>query len=307
MEQERADVTPNQPPRATTIPQPADSHNPSVGEILANTDPIKAKKRQEQIGNAMESANVPIDFYGQTIDQDGNPLSGVQVKAIVRHWTASLQGTSVRVDRTSDSNGFFDIHDVTGDAFDLESMGKEGYELEPGQRTFGPSGGAPVKPVIFKLWNKLDKQPMVSGRDALDILADGRMYAIGITNNTMTEGNQGNGDLTVWVKRPDGVTWSTRFDWSCELQIVNGGLCEELNQNSPMYVAPTDGYTNGFHFDARNGWGKSTGTRRFYLRLENGGRYGRASVEILPYFDHQEPGLIRIEYAINPTGSHILH
>jgi hypothetical protein len=80
----------------------------------------------------------------------------------------------------------------------------------------------------------------------------------------------------------------------------------EDENDQAMYVAPTDGYSNSFHFDARNGWPDTTGAKHFFLKLKDG-EYGRASVEIMAYFNKQVPGLIRIEYAINPTGSHILH
>jgi hypothetical protein len=35
-------------------------------------------------------------------------------------------------------------------------------------------------------------------------------------------------------------------------------------------------------------------------------RYGRASIEIMAYYNKQIPGLIHLQYAINPTGSRIL-
>lgn len=289
--------------KATAPAQPSGLPNPSAsGAATAHAHNLS--NQVEVMRKLLEEKNVPIDFYGQTVDQDGNPLSDVDVTVQVRHYGASVFGTSIRVDRKSDSAGMFDIHGVTGDAFDLENMSKKGYEAEPTHSGWGAIGGAPGNPVVFKLWRNDIKEPLITGRDALDILADGRPYVINITNNAITEGKQGSGDVIVWVKRPAGITWSSRFDWSCELQVI-GGTLQEDKIDEAMYIAPQDGYSNTFHFDASNGWGKTTGTRRFYLHLQNGD-YGRASIEILPYFRNQEPGLIRIEYAINPTGSRIL-
>ena len=59
----------------------------------------------------MEARNLPIDFYGQTVDQDGNPLPGVQIKMMVPHFLPGLDGMSIPVNRTSDANGLFDVHD----------------------------------------------------------------------------------------------------------------------------------------------------------------------------------------------------
>jgi len=304
MQQQPQALPSYQPSRPVSDVPATDSHNPSVGEILAHIDTNKAKARQEAIGKAMESGNVPIDFYGQTVDQNGNPLAGVRIGIMVRHWTASLDGTAVRADRTSDANGFFDIHDITGDGFDLESMNKEGYELEPMRRGFGSSGGAPGNPVIFRLWRNDLKEPLMTGRTALHLIPDGRTYSIDITNGIITDGIQGRGDLALWVKRPEKITRGSRYDWSCDMQVINGGLLEDEDDEA-MYFAPTTGYSNSFHFDARNGWGDSTGTRHFYLKIKDG-EYGRASIEIMAYYNKQIPGMIRIDYAINPTGSRIL-
>jgi hypothetical protein len=310
-EQKPSTVTNTSPSRTTAIPQAADSHNPSVGEILTRTDPIKAKERQEDMAKALESANVPIDFYGRTVDQHGNSLPGVQIEAFVRHWTVSLEGTSLRVDRNCDSNGFFEIHDITGDACDLESMTKDGYEVEANaRRTFGPSSGSPGNPILFKMWSKDIKEPLVSGKRSLQLVPDGRMYMIDVTNGTITGSNNLNGDFTLWVKRQSNVTLGQRFDWSCGMQFLNGGgIIEEIDSTSSMYIAPTDGYTNAFHFEVaatRNGWASGTALKRFYIRTKSGTQYGRICIQIYSYYNRVTPGLIRIEYAINPTGSHIL-
>ncbi len=226
---------------------------------------------------------------------------------VVPHFLPGLDGMSIHVNRTSDANGLFDIHDatVTGDAVDIESMSKEGYELEPCHRGLGPTGGAPGNPMIFRLWRNDIKEPLITGSRALQYVPDGRLYTIDITNGVITEGSLANGDVTLWVKRPEQIVLAQRFDWSSELQLVGGGFAEELDGSSAMYVAPTDSYSNTFHFDARNGWSDTTGVRRFYLKLKNGD-YGRASIEIMAYYNKQIPGLIRIQYAINPTGSRIL-
>ena len=289
-------------------PQSAWPTNPSSAEILKHRNPEKLKQAQEQEAKQIEALNRDINFYGQTVDQDDNPLPGVQIKMIVPHYLGySLDGKMIHADRTSDQNGLFDIHDanVTGDGFDMEYMSKKGYTLEPMARSFGPMGGAPGNPVIFKLWRNDIKEPLLTGSRALQYIPDGRVYTIGITNGVISESSLANGDMTLWVKRPERIVLVQRFDWSSELQLIGRGLAEEPDLNSAMYVAPIEGYSNTFHFDARNGWSDTTGVRRFYLKLKNRD-YGRASIEIMAYYNKQIPGLIRIEYAINPIGSRVL-
>jgi hypothetical protein len=257
----------------------------------------------------LEEKNIPIDFYGQTVDQNGNPLPDVGIAIRVRHWGANVFGSPIQLDRRSDSSGMFDIHDATGDSFSVESMGKAGYELEPMRLTFGPSGGAPGNPVIFKLWRNDIKEPLITGQRSVEIAPDGRKYFIDITNGTVSETSEGSADISVWIKRPPNVAPGQRFDWSGGLQVLKGGALREETLDAAMYVAPTDGYSNLVQFGEAanlNGWGGGFGSRRFYLSLNSGHQVGRITISLYAYYNRKTPGLIRIEYAINPTGSRIL-
>jgi len=75
-----------------------------------------------------------------------------------------------------------------------------------------------------------------------------------------------------------------------------------------MYIAPTNGYVPQFHFNQqiKGGQRGSTGTRRFYVNLKNSTEYGRVTIQIFAPYNAETPGLVRIEYAVNPTGSPIL-
>jgi hypothetical protein len=55
-----------------------------------------------------------------------------------------------------------------------------------------------------------------------------------------------------------------------------------------------------------SGWGDSTGSKRFYVKLRDGKEYGRIVIELEAYYNDQIPGIIRLSYAINPSGSQIL-
>jgi len=307
-EQKPESLASNERTNATATAPTVPPH-PGVRQIPAKAYDTNPSNRFEMMRKAIDDKNVPIDFYGQTVDQDGNPLSGVHVAVRVRHWNIAALANSIPVHRDTDISGMFDIHNVTGDAFDLEGMSKEGYQLELTHRGFGPTGGAPGNPIVFKLWRKDIKEPLVKGKKTFNIIPDGRTYTIDITNGVIKESDQGTGDIKVWVTRPQSVELGQHFDWSCGIQVINGGLSQEPDLSSPMYVAPTDGYFNSFQFEesaTRNGWGDGTGPRRFYISLNGGHQLGRMVVDIYAYYKPQVPGLIRIDYAINPTGSHIL-
>jgi len=261
---------------------------------------------EDKIRALVEGQNVPFNFYGRVIDQDSNSLAGVKLKLSARHWSTTSTG-SLRLEKSTDADGRFDVHGITGDVFDLEEVTRDGYELEPySKHTYGAVGGSVSDPVIFKMWSTNIHEQLITGRKSFDIQPDGRPYGIDLAKGTLSESDEG--DLKVWVKRPAQVTLGQRYNWSCGIEVTNGSLLIETNVNSSMYVAPVDGYTPSFKFDQPigSGWGDTTGKKRFYLMLKNGQEYGRISIELLAYYNDRIPGLVRIEYAINPSGSRIL-
>lgn len=147
---------------------------------------------------------------------------------------------------------------------------------------------------------------MITGEKKFHVVPDGRLYGIDLINGTITE--SGEGDLKVWIKRPEQVSFGQKYDWSSKIEIVNGGLLQETDTSSSMFSAPVDGYVDVFQFEQKvgSGWGDSTGTKRFFVQLRNGQVYGRISIELYAHYNNQIPGLIRLSYAINPSGSRIL-
>ncbi len=301
--EEKTDVPAAQKQTVANVPQSGPVVVAGAGSSRAQIDAQKLKQEPGALEKLVEARNRPIDFYGQTVDQDGNPLSGVQIKITVPYLT--LDGRSIRVDRVSDSGGLFDVHDVTGDAVDIESMGKEGYTLEPCNRGLGPTGGAPGNPVVFKLWRNDIKEPLITGQKSFPIEPNGTPYVIDFGKGTI--GESGSGDLSVWIKYDTHTIRGQLSDWLSEISVPSGGLLLESDLSSAMYVAPTNGYTNAFQYNQqiKGGQRGSTGDQRFYLMLKNGQEYGRITIGLFAPCK-QTPGLIRIDYAINPTGSHIL-
>jgi len=76
-----------------------------------------------------------------------------------------------------------------------------------------------------------------------------------------------------------------------------------------MFTAPEAGYTNAFtHQEEANSssWGFLTGDKRLYIRLRNGQMYGRIIANLYADYGGKQPAMIRISYAINPSGSRLL-
>ena len=76
----------------------------------------------------------------------------------------------------------------------------------------------------------------------------------------------------------------------------------------PMYVAPEDGYVPSFEHSGqiKGGQRGEIGNRYFYLRLKDEKEYEKMSINLFAPYNNKIPGMIRLSYAINPSGSRIL-
>jgi hypothetical protein len=258
----------------------------------------------------VESRNKPIVFYGRVIDQDSNALSGVDIKVSIEKLTAVISTEGfvgskyTPLEYTSDSDGRFEINGITGDGGGVQIY-KDGYEAESEKNGFGGgASGSYANPVIFKMWNTNIHEQLITGNKTFDIVPDGRPYFINLTDDTINESGQG--DLKVWINYTNQVVPNQLYDWSAGVVVVNGGL--QATSDDAMWMAPADGYVPSFQKSEqiRGGERGQIGDRSFYLQLQNGNEYGRMAIDLLAPFNNQTPGLIRLSYAINPSGSRIL-
>jgi hypothetical protein len=147
---------------------------------------------------------------------------------------------------------------------------------------------------------------LITGKYAFKIVPDGRPYFIDLTSGAINE--SGTGDLKVWIQYTNPVVPvpGRMSDWSAGIDVINGGL-QEAN-DSTMWMAPADGYVPSFTNagQIRDGQRGEIGDRSFYLQLQNGNEYGQMTIDLLAPFNVGIPGLVRISYAINPSGSRIL-
>ena len=297
---------------AQNVATPQPRVNPIVTgtAALSSSDP---QKRQDDFRQTIENKNTPITFYGQVIDQDSNGVPAAQVKTVVREWyvfppeTLNAEAKEIHLDQMTDASGRFQIIGMSGDSVFLESIIKDGYELEPGQHNYGPTGSSLENPLVFKMWQINIHEQMITGEKKFKIVPDGRWYFIDLENGSISE--SASGDLKVWIKRPDPIAEGSKYAWSSGIEAIGGGLSQELDPNSSMYIAPTENYLPSFSYDeaaTSDGWGDTTGAERFYVKLNGGQNYGRISIELEAYYNNQTPAMIRIQYAVNTTGSRIL-
>ncbi|HEY5298311.1 MAG TPA: hypothetical protein VIK59_10330 [Verrucomicrobiae bacterium] len=264
----------------------------------------------QRASDNIESQNVPIDFYGKFVDQDSNALADVKIRISIRHWTmpdiaVPLAGSKeIYLEQTSDEGGRFEFHGETGDAVYIESIEKDGYELEPRGRNYGVVEGSFENPVVFKMWSTNIHEQLITGNKSFNIVPDGRPYFIDLTTDTINE--SGKGDLKVWIQYTNQVVHGQLYDWSAGIEVINGGL--RSSDSYAMYEAPTDGYVPSFlsKQQIKGGQSGEIGDHKFYLLLKNGQEYGQMNINLFAPYGYLSPGLVHLSYAINPSGSRIL-
>ncbi len=248
------------------------------------------------------------DFYGKALDQDGSPLSGASVAGELVLNDGTYGGVQVQKhSAVTDGNGLFEFTGIHGAGLGVR-VSKEGYEIEGKNQTYnGPVGGktTPTDRAIYTLWSTNIHEQLVVGEKSFEIQPDGKPHVIDLTKGTIAE--TGSGDLRVWIQFTNQVTRGQLYGWSAGIEAINGGLLE-VPHGTVMYVAPTDNYVPSFQLQQQIKGGQSgeIGDRSFYLKFNNGQTYGRMNINLYAPYGFLHPGLIRLSYAINPSGSRIL-
>lgn len=283
-------------------------------ESKSATEQVSSNSYLEKLSSALERKNVEIAFFGKIEDQDGTPLPDVIVKFHVRTWTSVENGFSTfsRQNVTSGIDGRFEIAGVRGDVLGIDGLEKENYESEPqALRSFGYNTSEQFRssfdsPVVFRMWKSGTHAELVTGQKTFHIEPDGRSYGIDLKTGSLVA--SGGGDIDFSIKTDTRAASGQTCDWTSHIAVVDGGLLEENDTSSSMYLAPENGYVPQFTFEQKIKAGQrgSMGLRRFYVKMKNGREYGRIVADMVAPYNSQVAGLVRIQYAINPSGSRIL-
>ncbi len=289
-----------------------------TAEKESEQEPTVEEKNAE-VRKMLEARNKPVELWGKVVDQDGVPLSDVTVETEINHFVWPPEqypnGVSTNLEITTDADGQFHVSDNSATGIHV-MLKKAGYEQEE-RNGYGSNGqnGSQENPAILKMWSTNIHKQLITGNKSFKIVPDGRPYFINLTDGSISE--RGNGDLKVWIQYTNQVQGQLS-DWSAGIEAVNGGLWEvpqgAINSGflaEPPFAmdsAPLDGYIPSFSLKSRikGGQREEIGNRYFYLLLNDGKEYGRMSINLFAPFNDETPGLIRLSYAINPSGSRIL-
>jgi hypothetical protein len=258
------------------------------------------KQMKEALENQAEW-RTPIEFYGEVVDENTNPVAGAQIDFDAND--TSAEGTSF-YHTQSDANGFFSIKNIQGKILGVK-VSKEGYySYAPAvgltfwyagaNQNFVPDAG---NPVVFRLRKKGVGESLIEIRRNYKIPRDGTPVGIDLATGTATTGGSGNFVVQCWTD-DQGKPPGQKYDWRCLVTIPGGGLV--LSDEAFPFLAPETGYvsTNQIAMPAdQPGW-KSDVDVKFYYQLSDG-RYGRMKFSMIAGGDH----FCMIDSLLNPSGS----
>jgi hypothetical protein len=240
----------------------------------------------------------PIEFYGKVIDENTNPVAGVNIHF---NWSELPEKGGERdSDTQSDSDGLFSLHGKHGRALTV-LFNKEGYySSHRGEMTFTyalPVGISPdpQNPVIFNLKKKVAQEPLMRLAGAM---IGSRQYRLD-TKGTPTDISFYTGKRTSQEAGQFRVAYAMdvpqdskrqKFDWRCQVTVPGGGL-QATTEEFP-FTAPVEGYQETIEIDSStNSWSDRL-EQTYYVYLPDG-KYGRVKFSLVcssnPFFGSRQP------------------
>jgi len=271
---------------------------------------VNAKSLVEESGKL----NVPIDFYGRVVDQDGSGIAGATVYYSILgiHFIpgANFDSDFKKTGKiTTREGGAFFIGGVTATSLSIFKIDKVGYRQPKHLRGEFGYAGTPdphhpdsKEPVRFTMFREDEIVDLIHYDRRIKFAWDGLPKRFDI----MTGRPSPTGIVEIIPKRArfsEGNIYD--FDWSMQISIVGGGIIYSPNQNGS--VAPEGGYSssvtfgNGDH-DLRL---HNSNDVTLYARLP-AGNFARLELTIYPSHRDTSFGAV-LQGFINPKiGSRVL-
>jgi len=269
--------------RITFAGAPATPATIETRKTSDRADPVK-------IFEAIESTNVPINFWGKVADQDGRPLNGVTVQYEYSIEHGNLLGVAwsdqeIRSGQVAtDRDGSFSVEGLKGHALSILAIKHPDYQFrEKGAVSFDFYGSTasgkfvsdPRKPVIFTIIQKQRLEPLIHVKGNLRVRGDGTPERWNLWQGE----SDPKGELMVTFRREPAVLQrpGQAATWSAELQIVGGGIIE-APWDDDVRQAPEAGYVDSVLYPDRE-QKQGVPYRSFYVKTVDG-RFGRLQIEL---------------------------
>lgn len=257
----------------------------------------------------VRNENVPIEFWGKVIDQDGNPLEDVNIQYRIQQPRAIWDSHSIVKSIITDSAGCFYIAGEKGSSFSFESFRKNGYRNAGGQKlTFGYSDGTgkytpdKFKPNVYTLIKEDKIQGLFFFSRQLLLNWDN----VPVRYNLKTGEIDSSGEIQITARRGKIVSEGrqARYDWAFRVQAIRGGIIEVSREEA--YMAPEKGFKEFWecgYLATDPQWRIARGDIHLSFHLENG-NYGRLELNVDAELGSKISG--RISSYLNPSGGRLL-
>jgi hypothetical protein len=301
---ERSAVENSRPPLNSKPRQLEESEESKISEEQAD------HQKDRIFLKALEREQVPLDFYGRVVDENGNGVAGATVQVSASQFNilkaADMFVEAKKMTLQTDPRGNFSVTGLRGYSLVIH-VEKEGYFTSSKNPSgFGYVGapkqnfrGNPQEPVIFQLRRERGAEALVHPRGkGYAIPRDGTPVFVdllaGTTNMAVT-------DLKIQAWTSDGIKDEKyRYDWRARFEVIDGGLQETRGEFD--FMAPEDGYEAVYEMDFPRSRGKdwrSDVAKNFFIISRNGQVYGRIHLRMIAGGDH----FCWIEAWLNPSGS----
>jgi hypothetical protein len=272
---EKAMTDPSNTPVLVLRPATASPVPPGNGENVTRNELLASLNHQ------------PIKFYGRVLDQFDAPVPGAEVRAEVIYNTGQSSGVTRRT-LVTDSRGNFALTGVSGRTLDFNIV-KTGYDFIPQHDAYDYTAIVPEHKrhhpdpnslVVLHMWKLQGAESLIAKHKSTKLISDGRDYRFDLVNGTVVSSG---GDLVVrlYHDQQNGGIQVGPYDWKAEVTVVDGGLKEENQRITHMYLAPAEGYIEQLAIDmsARSPDWNRIYTRNFYLNVRKD-LYCRLSIDL---------------------------
>lgn len=266
-------------------------------------------ERAAKIDRVVQSANVPIKFWGKVVESDGKPISGAKIEIGVQQvyspfFGAVSESGKIRTMETG-ADGLFSMSGESGLSLNIRSVTKSGYRLSKRAKTSFAYAGSPYlhiprqeAPIVFVMLREGAQEQLVHKLSNMYVPCDGTPVAFNLfTGKAETAGQF----RTSFRRVPEHITLGQPFSWSATFEVMGGAIMEM--PDDAAYIAPESGWTQKVVIEkaAQDAKWQSGFNRTVYVRTADG-KYGRVSISFNGDFE-PPPTVCTLEVFMNPSGS----
>jgi hypothetical protein len=280
-------------------------------EEYQELDPVEREREWLEEGF---STVVPIHFFGQVIDQDGEGIPGVRVSVQTMGFDPDspkvYEGAPLRIivhELETDQEGRFALLDERGHSVIVRELKKEGYRVSrynpvsfaysDGKRIHDPD---PAAPVLFRMWRQQEAEPLIHYRRRAHLGEGGKQTYLDLHTGLLREGG---GDIAISVVRLEPETPTQRFqsDWIVRLEVPSGGGLIPV-EGEAGWEAPAEGYQSSYELVSLAGDGGDRQEKYFFVKARNGQTFARVHLRFFAQL-REERTTLTVEGYVNPNGS----